>query len=270
MFMTKLKIATAVVLAAILACCGIGVFTRSASAAVQIESTTKAEPRVEKPAEGVKQKPFSIRADLEAVNPATHTVTASYWQPHEIKTTPAPGDLEQKKAKSFEFAQAKLVNLLVANDARIRDADKQIKLAELKAGTSITLELVAGQAGLMVVGIQKINKDAANRKIDGKMFPSGLRYDFGVLPRGLQPEYHFPIVNTSNAPLQLLSVRVSCGCMKASVNKEQLKPNEEGKLSISLDTRRFVGEKVMSIYLMMGSGDVLKEFTFSVSAGSKE
>jgi hypothetical protein len=52
------------------------------------------------------------------------------------------------------------------------------------------------------------DKDA--KKPAGKidmMFPDGLRYDFGKVTRGTQYRHSFRIVNTSNVPLHILSVR---------------------------------------------------------------
>lgn len=39
------------------------------------------------------------------------------------------------------------------------------------------------------------------------MFPDGLDYDFGKVPRGIQVAHTFRIVNTSAIPLRLISLR---------------------------------------------------------------
>jgi len=268
MLMTKVKVVTATILLAALAWCGIGVLTHSARAEGRSKSAESTEARMAKPSQPVKLTTLRIRVDLEAINALTHTITASYWHSHELDRTLAGAG--QKGSRSFGFFQAKLTDLPVAKDAKIRDAGKEIKFADLRTGTRVTLELAVDQAGLIVVDIQKENQDAAVHKPDRKMFPNGSEYDFGVMPRGTQPEYVFPIINTSDAPLQLLSVRLSCGCLKASVNKKLLKPNERAELTIALDTRRFVGPKSASAYLTTGSGSAVKEFRFSVSAHSRD
>jgi hypothetical protein len=39
------------------------------------------------------------------------------------------------------------------------------------------------------------------------MFPDGLEYDFGKVQRGIQAYHTFRIVNTSKAPLRIVSLR---------------------------------------------------------------
>lgn len=46
-------------------------------------------------------------------------------------------------------------------------------------------------------------------EIDEKMFPDGRCVDFGKVPRGMQVKHAFRIVNTSNVPIQIVSVRHS-------------------------------------------------------------
>jgi hypothetical protein len=43
--------------------------------------------------------------------------------------------------------------------------------------------------------------------IADKMFPDGIEYDFGKVTRGKQYKHTFRIVNTTNAPLKMLSLR---------------------------------------------------------------
>ena len=45
--------------------------------------------------------------------------------------------------------------------------------------------------------------------IEEKMFPDGLTHDFGKVQRGTQVYHAFRIVNTSDVPLRILSVRLS-------------------------------------------------------------
>jgi hypothetical protein len=57
--------------------------------------------------------------------------------------------------------------------------------------------------------VQQLEKDAGNHipERPDKMFPDGLEYDFGKVARGTLCEHSFRIVNTSNVPLQILSLR---------------------------------------------------------------
>ncbi|MBI1830184.1 MAG: DUF1573 domain-containing protein [Planctomycetes bacterium] len=46
-------------------------------------------------------------------------------------------------------------------------------------------------------------------ELDDKMFPDGDAFDFGKVPRGVKVKHVFRIVNTSNVPLRIVSVRFS-------------------------------------------------------------
>jgi hypothetical protein len=43
----------------------------------------------------------------------------------------------------------------------------------------------------------------------GEMFPDGFVHDFGKVPFGTQVQCEFRIINTSKAPLQIISLRRS-------------------------------------------------------------
>jgi hypothetical protein len=102
------------------------------------------------------------------------------------------------------------------------------------------------------------------------MFPDGLSHDFGVVARGIQPEHRFRVVNTSNWPLQIISVRTSMSPATVHANKVVLGTNEEGTLEIKLDTRRFVGQKTVTFFLTMSIGNSFRETRFWVNANSRE
>jgi hypothetical protein len=102
------------------------------------------------------------------------------------------------------------------------------------------------------------------------MFPDGLSHDFGVVPRGIQAEHRFRIVNTTNWPLQIISVRTSMSPATVHANKVVLRPNEDGTLEIKLDTGRFVGAKTVTFFLTMSIGESIQETRFWVGANSRE
>jgi hypothetical protein len=58
----------------------------------------------------------------------------------------------------------------------------------------------------------KVHNKAAEKpaeKIDEKMFPDGYTFDFEKVPHGALVKHAFRIVNMSNVPLQIVSVRFS-------------------------------------------------------------
>jgi hypothetical protein len=42
-----------------------------------------------------------------------------------------------------------------------------------------------------------------------RMFPDGVVHNFGKVPRGIQARHAFRIVNTSDVPLRIASMRIS-------------------------------------------------------------
>jgi hypothetical protein len=77
----------------------------------------------------------------------------------------------------------------------------------------------------------------------------GLSRDFGSVPRGPTLTHPFRIVNKTNAQVHISSVRVSCGCTSAQALKTTLAPGQETAIVISMDTRRFVGSKNVTVYV---------------------
>jgi hypothetical protein len=81
-------------------------------------------------------------------------------------------------------------------------------------------------------------------------------------------KHAFRVVNTSDVPLHLTSVRVSAGCVTGTVSKGVLQPQEEGKREITVDTRRFLGWKTMLLLLQVERGGNTETLKFSITANS--
>jgi len=76
-----------------------------------------------------------------------------------------------------------------------------------------------------------------------------LSKDFGSVPRGPALTHHFRITNNTNNPVNIASVRVSCGCVTANAMKTYLAPGEETAILMQMDTTRFIGAKSVTIYV---------------------
>jgi hypothetical protein len=76
-----------------------------------------------------------------------------------------------------------------------------------------------------------------------------LSKDFGSVPKGPALTHPFRLVNKTKTPVTISNVRVSCGCVTASVLKAQLAPGEETIVHAHMDTRRFSGVKTVTIYV---------------------
>lgn len=84
-----------------------------------------------------------------------------------------------------------------------------------------------------------------------KMFSSDgkavLEHDFGSVPKGAILQHRWPLSNIYAVPLTI-QTRVSCDCVSVSVSQQTLQPRQTGFLDIQMDTRRFVGAKVVSVF----------------------
>jgi hypothetical protein len=73
--------------------------------------------------------------------------------------------------------------------------------------------------------------------------------DFGSVPRGPMLSHPFRVVNNTRVPVNIASVRVSCGCVSASALKTSLQPGESTHIVARMDTTRFTGLKTVTIYV---------------------
>jgi hypothetical protein len=77
-----------------------------------------------------------------------------------------------------------------------------------------------------------------------------LTKDFGSVSRGPTLSHPFRIKNNTKSDITISSVRVSCGvCSSASLLKSTLKPGEETAIVGRMDTTRFTGLKVITIFV---------------------
>ncbi len=69
-------------------------------------------------------------------------------------------------------------------------------------------------------------------------------HSFGAIPQGTPLTYTFKLKNRGNAPLQILSVKPSCGCTKGEFDSLTA-PGKSGKITLSIaHTEAYVGKTV--------------------------
>ena len=73
--------------------------------------------------------------------------------------------------------------------------------------------------------------------------------DFGSVPRGPTLNHPFRLINQTNQPVHIASVRVSCGCVSASALKDELAPGQSTAVMANMDTLRFYGTRTVTIYV---------------------
>jgi hypothetical protein len=76
-----------------------------------------------------------------------------------------------------------------------------------------------------------------------------LSRDFGTVPRGATQTHPFRLVNNTKNQVHISNVRVSCGCVTAQALQTTLNPGQETAILIQMDTRRFYGTKMVTVYV---------------------
>ena len=66
-------------------------------------------------------------------------------------------------------------------------------------------------------------------------------HDFGKILQGEQVSYTFRFKNVGNAPLIITSIEKTCGCTSPDFSNEPIKPGEEGKITITYDSKGHKG-----------------------------
>jgi hypothetical protein len=77
-------------------------------------------------------------------------------------------------------------------------------------------------------------------------------HDFGSVPRGAQLYHRFEMTNIYAVPLQIVDVHTSCGCATATPSTRVLASREKGYIEVSMDGRRFTGQKNIKISVTVG------------------
>jgi hypothetical protein len=72
-------------------------------------------------------------------------------------------------------------------------------------------------------------------------------HDFGTVPKGAMLTHRFPLINMYSVPLTI-QTRVSCDCVTVSLSKQILQSRESGYMDIQMDTRRFNGPKMVTVF----------------------
>lgn len=129
---------------------------------------------------------------------------------------------------------------------------------------------------LMLMVAALAASSASAQSTDGawaaKMFvaPKGgsTTHDFGMVPRGAQLYYRFPMMNVWQVPIEITSLRTSCGCVTASTPTTTLKPREVGYLDVTMNAHRFNGPKSVTIYVTVGP-EYVSTASLQVTANSR-
>jgi hypothetical protein len=97
---------------------------------------------------------------------------------------------------------------------------------------------------------------------------SGTSHNFGNVPRGALLHHRFVLTNIYAVPLTIMGTRVSCGCVEVKPSTQVVGPKETAYIDITMDGRRFIGPKVVNIYVSVGP-QYVSTATLQVSANSR-
>ena len=89
-----------------------------------------------------------------------------------------------------------------------------------------------------------------------KPAPRILAYDFGTVPFGTVCTKTFTVTNPYAAPMQVLDVRVECGCLKADPPNKVLHANESADFTVTMDAGKFKGVNAKRMYVTFGPDNV--------------
>lgn len=80
-----------------------------------------------------------------------------------------------------------------------------------------------------------------------KLQSDNLNHDFGTVEPDGYYEHDFHFTNDGDEPLEILSVKPSCGCITAKVDKNTLQPGESGTMHIRFASGKRTGHQRKSI-----------------------
>lgn len=93
--------------------------------------------------------------------------------------------------------------------------------------------------------------------------------DFGAVPRGPALTHHFCLTNNTRGPVHVAGVRIGCGCVSASAEKNDLAPGDSTVILTQMDTSRFLGPKRITIYVSFDRPEAI-EVGLDLQADSRD
>ena len=89
-------------------------------------------------------------------------------------------------------------------------------------------------------------------KDPGRESPAVVGHDFGSVPAGTVCSHTFTFTNIYDVPLQVVDVRVECGCLKAFPPNKVLRPNEAGEFTVTMNASQFKGAATKKMLVTVG------------------
>ena len=135
-------------------------------------------------------------------------------------------------------------------------------------GLPMTAGKFAGFAILMVFWHMALAGAGRAQGWAEKMFQQGTAHDFGVVPKGSQLLFRFPITNIYAVRMEIVQIQPGCGCVSAVASKRFLEPKETGTIDVSMDSKRFDGPKNVGVRVTVGP-EFVSSAELKVTASSR-
>ena len=75
-----------------------------------------------------------------------------------------------------------------------------------------------------------------------RVFPERT-HDFGIVARGSQVRYSFPVINRTEMEVRIVDWKTKCGCTNVRVGSKVIPPGTQTTIEATIDTTRFQGHK---------------------------
>ncbi len=89
-------------------------------------------------------------------------------------------------------------------------------------------------------------------KEPGLPAPPVIVHDFGTVPHGTLCTQKFGFTNIYDVPIQVIDIRVECGCLKAYPPNKVLQPNESAEFVVTMNAGVFKGANAKTMYVTFG------------------
>lgn len=89
-------------------------------------------------------------------------------------------------------------------------------------------------------------------KEPGREAPAHISHDFGTVPAGSLCSHTFTFTNIYDVPLQVVDVRLECGCLKAYPPNKVLQPNESAEFTVTMNAAQFKGAATKKMLVTVG------------------
>jgi hypothetical protein len=94
-------------------------------------------------------------------------------------------------------------------------------------------------------------------------------WDFGAVKRGPVLSHSFRLTNPTKSPIQIETVRTTCGFVTVGPTHLELAPGEEKAIVVHVDSSRFSGPKTITLFVEFSKPQA-KEVQLRIKADSRD